>query len=307
MADERRSELLNKLLEQNLTVEELMRRLDAIVERECSRPDGQQDQELLDACLDLQWYMATGEHYVSNKAEAKAKLDERIRKASQRERRRKLAFRRAALAACCAAVLLFMPVIGERMRGEGVIRGTTVDNGEIYQLNGEAVTPMLLDSAIVNAEADEEDFSITTTNYQLISKIPGVPELHLGYVPEGWTGSLYQYDRRENVVYYAERYCRKDSVKALDYECTVFPSFEAVTDGIEQNEQGDPISIGNHKVYLAQNIDVNLATWSGGLTSYTIYGLFTEQELIQMIEAVGGRQDEKIEDLRSGADDHGVD
>ncbi|MDO5378406.1 MAG: DUF4367 domain-containing protein [Clostridia bacterium] len=290
MAGERHSQLLDELLKQNLTAEEITKRLSAIIDREIELPDGQRDQELIDACVDLQWYLATGEHYVSNRAGAKARLDAMIgaeENGAAKRRGRRMTVRVAA-AVCCAAALLFLPIAGRGLFGGERIEGTTVDGGEVYQLNGVAVEAKKLDAAIADAEADAEDLSITTTDYAMISKLPGVAEMHLGYVPEGWKNDYYRYVRTANVVHYLECYSLDNTDKILKLECTVYPDAKSIIDGIEQNESGEILTIEGKSVYFAQNYNLSIATWSEGLTNYLISGPLTQQEFIQMIESVGG-------------------
>ena len=75
MATNKGAELLESLKTQGLSQQEMLNRLDAIVDDESARPEGKRDRELIQACIDLQWFLTTGEHYTSEKEVARLKLD----------------------------------------------------------------------------------------------------------------------------------------------------------------------------------------------------------------------------------------
>ena len=65
MATNKGAELLESLKTQGLSQQEMLNRLDAIIDAESARPEGKRDRELIQACIDLQWFLTTGEHYTS--------------------------------------------------------------------------------------------------------------------------------------------------------------------------------------------------------------------------------------------------
>ena len=80
MATNKGAELLESLKTQGLSQQEMLNRLDAIVDAESARPEGKRDRELIQACIDLQWFLTTGEHYTSKKEVARLKLDSALHK-----------------------------------------------------------------------------------------------------------------------------------------------------------------------------------------------------------------------------------
>ena len=71
MATNKGAELLESLKTQGLSQQEMLNRLDAIIDAESARPEGKRDRELIQACIDLQWFLTTGEHYTSKKEVAR--------------------------------------------------------------------------------------------------------------------------------------------------------------------------------------------------------------------------------------------
>ena len=80
MASNKGAELLESLKKQGLSQQEMLNRLDAIVDAESAQPEGKRDRELIQACIDLQWFLTTGEHYTSEKEVARLKLDSALHK-----------------------------------------------------------------------------------------------------------------------------------------------------------------------------------------------------------------------------------
>lgn len=288
MLKERSKELLDRLKRQGLTAKEIEERLNAIIDAECSLPEGRQNQELVDACVDLQWFLATGEHYKSNREEAKKKLDNALR---EREARGKARRGRNPLAVvvctlCFAALLMVLPATGQNVLHRRWIEGETVAGGEVYRLNGAEVDPGLMKEAI--AEIKQEDISIVTSDYEMLSQLRVAREMHPRYIPEGWKGLSYNYTCIENVVYYVERYGKEDEEKELLYKCVVYPDAESAVDDIQQNEKGDKSEIGNRSVYFTENYDMLVAAWSSELISFSISAPLEYKEMIKMVSSIGG-------------------
>ena len=67
MASNKGAELLESLKKQGLSQQEMLNRLDAIVDAESAQPEGKRDRELIQACIDLQWFLTTGENYTARR------------------------------------------------------------------------------------------------------------------------------------------------------------------------------------------------------------------------------------------------
>ena len=163
MASYKGAELLESLKTQGLSQQEMLNRLDAIVDAESARPEGKRDRELIQACIDLQWFLTTGEHYTSEKEVARLKLDSALHK---REKQTANGHGHSAkvLAAvfCLVAVVIVLPIAGQTLLSRKWIEGQTVDGGEVYRLNGNEVDPGMMKEAI--AENSDDDISIITSD-----------------------------------------------------------------------------------------------------------------------------------------------
>lgn len=71
MATNKGAELLESLKRRDFHSRDA-ERLDAIMMLK-RRPEGKRDRELIQACIDLQWFLTTGEHYTSKKEVARLK------------------------------------------------------------------------------------------------------------------------------------------------------------------------------------------------------------------------------------------
>lgn len=144
MASNKGAELLESLKKQGLSQQEMLNRLDAIVDAESAQPEGKRDRELIQACIDLQWFLTTGEHYTSEKEVARQKLDSALHK---REKQTANGHGHSAkvLAAvfCLVAVVIVLPIAGQTLLSRKWIEGQTVDGGEVYRLNGNEVDPRM--------------------------------------------------------------------------------------------------------------------------------------------------------------------
>ena len=182
MATNKGAELLESLKTQGLSQQEMLNRLDAIIDAESARPEGKRDRERSKACIDLKWFLKTGEHYTSEKEVARLKLDSALHK---REKQTANGHGHSAkvLAAvfCLAAVVIVLPIAGQTLLSRKWIEGQTVDGGEVYRLNGNEVDPGMMKEAI--AENSDDDISITTSDREMIAQIPGLGESILNYIP----------------------------------------------------------------------------------------------------------------------------
>ena len=283
MATNKGAELLESLKTQGLSQQEMLNRLDAIVDAESARPEGKRDRELIQACIALQWFLTTGEHYTSEREVARLKLDSALHK---REKQTANGHGHSAkvLAAvfCLVAVVIVLPIAGQTLLSRKWIEGQTVDGGEVYQLNGQAVELDMLKKAI--ADRIDEDIEIKTSDFSVFSGLIEVRGIHPEHLPSGWVCEEYSYTRIDSTIYYAESYLNGQN--RIEYRCTVFQDADSVIGGKEQDETGQKLQMGSNKVYTTENINTKTATWSVGLTDYSLYGNYTLEELRNFVESI---------------------
>ena len=283
MASNKGAERLESLKKQGLSQQEMLNRLDAIVDAESAQPEGKRDRELIQACIDLQWFLTTGEHYTSEKEVARQKLDSALH-----EREKQTAngqghpAKTLAAVFCLVVAAIMLPMAGQTLLSRKWIEGQTVDGGEVYQLNGQEVELAMLKKAI--ADRADEDIEIKTSDFSALSGLIEVQSIHPERLPSGWICEEYCYKRIDSVVYYVERYTREKD--EIEYRCVVFPDADSVVGGLEQNETGRTILIGSKKVYLTENIDTLTATWNKNLENYTVHGKYTLDELKEFVESI---------------------
>lgn len=296
MAVERISIYLKAIVDQGLSKEEMLSRLDAIVAAEYELPKSCRNKEFIEACLDLQWFLMKGEHYRSRKEEASEKLAYVLDKHTQsgereHHRAQRILCRRIAVIASCVILLMVLPFAGQTFLSREWIEGESVRNGEIYRLNGEEVDPHLVEKAI--ADVDNEELILSTTDAAMIAKIPGVQDIQMHYVPEGWERSEYLYMNVDGMITYTESFLNTNNKKQnLTYMCMVFPDVESVENQVQQNETGDVFEVNGIVVYVSQNFEMLVAVWNEGLTNRTLYGPIDHTQMELMIASIGGNNRE---------------
>lgn len=283
MATNKGAELLESLKTQGLSQQEMLNRLDAIVDAESARPEGKRDRELIQACIDLQWFLTTGEHCTSKKEVARLKLDSALHKREKQTANGHGHSAKVLVAVfCLVAVVIVLPIAGQTLLSCKWIEGQTVDGGEVYQLNGQAVELDMLKKAI--ADRIDEDIEIKTSDFSALSGLIEVRGIHPEHLPSGWVCEEYSYKRIDSITYYVERYIHKKD--EIEYRCIAFSDADSVVGGLEQNEAGQTILIGSKKVYLTDNIDTMTANWNVGLQKNTLHGKYTLDELKEFIESI---------------------
>ena len=286
---------LKAIADQRLSKEELLTRLDAMITAENRLPEDERDQALIEACLDLQWFLLKGEHYQSRKEEAGKKLAHELEKHAHRGEReshyaQKTMRRRIAAIVCCVILLVMLPFAGQKFLSREWIEGESVQNGEIYRLNGEEVDPHLVDQAIADAENNE--LILSTTDAAMIEKIPGVSAIQIQDVPEGWERSEYLYMNIDERITYIEVFVSTDEPSQdMTYMYMAFPDAQSVDVQVQQNDTGDVWQVNGIDVYFSQNHDLLVAVWNEGLTSSTLYGPIDRIQMEHMIESIGRDQE----------------
>lgn len=294
MAKYDRSELLQVLSLQGLTRAEALKKIDTIISTEFTLPEDQQNRQLIKAALDLQWFLSTGEHYVSRKEAAKQKLNDLVNAekipSSHRISEGKFFRHPVVTMACLLCLILSIPLLFQTGISRQWISGNSVQNDEVYHLNGYEVDLNIVKDAI--ADISDRDYSITTSDFQVLSSISIVQDIHPQNIPEGWTCQEYSYTQMNNIIYYTEIYQAIDQTdngaKELSYRCSIFPDASSVTHDIEQTDEGTFMAIGDYSVYLTQNYDMLVATWNKGLINYSLYGPITPDEAYRLIYSIGG-------------------
>lgn len=286
MQNRKNSELFEYITQSGMTKAQIISRLNEMIDAESLKPEEQRDAEFISACLELQYFVTTGEEYQSSKEVAKKKLMQAIH--VQKEDRNKAKPRKLSIgvaAACVACLFLVLPIVGQTLLERRWIEGMTVEGGEVYRLNGNEIDPDLLKEVI--AEDQNSDMAIQTDDYTVISLISGVKEMHPGYIPNNWFCIEYSYEVVDGTVFYKERYSNSDFSNDLVIKCISYADIESVNTDIEQDQDGYQINIGEINVYISTNIDMTVATWDDGLQSFSVYGPIKTDSVQKIIKSIG--------------------
>lgn len=287
MQNRKNSELFEYINQSGMTKAQIISRLNEMIDAESLKPEEQRDAEFISACLELQYFVTTGEEYQSSKEVAKKKLMQAIH--LQKEDRNKAKPRKLSIgvaAACVACLFLVLPIVGQTLLERRWIEGMTVNGGEVYRLNGNEIDPNILKAVI--AENEASDISIQTSDFEMICRFKDTSTLHPHYIPDGWKAYEFSYEIIDGIVFYKERYQNSNKDKELVFRCKLFPDYESFDIGIEQDQPGMHVSVKGITVYFTNNIDTLAATWYDGLKSYSLYGPINQIEMENIIESIGG-------------------
>lgn len=286
MQNRKNSELFEYITQSGMTKAQIISRLNEMIDAESLKPEEQRDAEFISVCLELQYFVTTGEEYQSSKEVAKKKLMQAIH--VQKEDRNKAKPRKLSIgvaAACVACLFLVLPIVGQTLLERRWIEGTTVEGGEVYRLNGNQIDPELLRSVL--ADKEQTDISIQTTDFNAISHMPEVRSAHAYYIPENWKLQGYSYTRTEDSVFYTEQYSHDEYDQSIVISATFHADVEMVNSNIEQDQEGTTVQYGDKMVYIATNHNMQVASWSKELESYLVSGPITLEEVKKIIRSMG--------------------
>lgn len=285
MQNRKNSELFEYIIQTGMTKAQIIFRLNEMIDAESLKPEGQRDAEFISACLELQYFLTTGEKYHSSKEVAKKKLVQAVHKQQKYRNKARPAMLSIGVATCIACVFLVLPILGQTLLERSWIEGRSVNGGEVYRLNGNEIDPNILKAVI--AENKTADISIQTSDFEMICRLKDTGALHPHYIPDGWKEYEFSYEIIDGIVFYKERYKNPSKDKELVFRCKLFPDYESFDIGIEQDESGNYVTVEGITVYFTDNIDTLVATWHDGLKCYSLYGPIKQIEMEDIIESIG--------------------
>ena len=257
-----------------LPTDETQRRLIALIEEEANRTDGPADEQLISACVDLLERLQ-GRTNVAEEARIAA-LNERIAVAiEKKENHRRMGAMALRLVAAAAVILLFVGV-----RFSWFEHSDTPD-GQQHVITGQEITVEMVQAAIAENVGKG---TFETTNLQELREIigfdPHIPET----VADDWHVSACTAWFLRNSIQVTIKYNNADaSDEELIYAITYFTNVDDGYHTFEQSDKGQSLMIGDQEVYLAQNIDHNVACWNTNNIIFEVNGNMNKAVFIRIL------------------------
>ncbi len=278
------AEIERAIAKGELTYEEMIRRVEEVIDTEISREDGPADLRLIDACEDLLWELETHgqKKYVSNKNEALRAFRRRM---EEKEARRRTGRRNVERAAAVASIVVVVAAVGVALRREW-LAGGSVNGGLQYQVTGWETDLGLIGS--VAADGEQRQATLETADFaEAVSFLGFTPETPK-WLPEGWSVERYFVSQGTNNSRLSVTYCNASLATKLIYDSKFFLNIEDTYSLIEQNEEGEFTLAGGNKIYYAYNTQRMICTWHTKNIVNMLTGPIDLESSVKVIESIGG-------------------
>lgn len=275
------TQILNAIEEGGFGKDELVQRLNALVDRELSQTDHSADMELVQACQDILYRLHhQGEEYVSNRAVSSAKAQRELHK----PRFSLPSFNPAVRVAAILVVLFGGGLLFDLFISGDYLFGMPTPDEQQYIVAGTEVDSII--TTEVEAEQNQRTQTVSTTDFiEAANAFGSIPPL-LQWLPEGWGNCQYYVISSSRTKMFSAQYENEQSDEYIKFTIHKYDDVEAAKAAFEQNETGDEHIIANQYVYIANNIGNSVAIWHVEHTCYTITGPITYSEICQIVESL---------------------
>lgn len=275
------TQILNAIEEGGFGKDEMVQRLNALVDRELSQADQPADMELVQACQDILYRLHhQGEAYVSDCATNLAKAQKKLHKP-------RLSLPSFSPAARIAAILVILFsggllfdlfISGDYLFGlpspddqQYIVAGTDIDSIVAQEVEAEQNMGM----QILSTESMDEAIEVYGSS-------PAVP----GWLPNGWRTLDYYVVVSKRAARFDVQYEHPTEREYIKYGITKYNDAESAQKEFEQNRTGTVRTIDGNKVYLSINTGSCVAVWLNGNECYSVTGPITESDIVQIIESI---------------------
>lgn len=275
------TQILNAIEEGGFGKDELVQRLNALVDRELSQADQPADMELIQACQDILYRLHhQGETYVSNCAASLARTRKKLRKPP-------FSLSSITPAARFAAVLLILfggGLLFDLFISGDYLFGTPTPDEQQYIIAGTEVDSIVAQE--VEAEQNMEMKILSTSSWEAAidayGSAPPVPE----WLPDGWDLLDYYVVISKRAARFNVQYGNPDEQEYIKYGITRYIDAESAQKEFEQNCTGLKLQINGNSVYLSVNTGSCIAVWLVNNTCYSVTGPITESDISRIIESI---------------------
>ena len=275
------TQILNAIEEGGFGKDELVQRLNALVDRELSQTDRPADMELIQACQDILYRLHhQGAVYMSNRAASLATARKKLRK-------QRFSIPSISPAARIAAVLLILfggGLLFDLFISGDYLFGMPTPDEQQYIIAGTEVDGIVAQE--VEAEQNTGMKILSTSSWEAAieayGSAPPIPE----WLPEGWDPLDYYVVISKRAARLNIQYENPDEREYIKYSITRYIDAESAQKEFEQNCTGLKLQINGNSVYLTVNTGSCVAVWLVNNTCYSVTGPISEKDLSQIVESI---------------------
>ena len=275
------TQILNAIEEGGFGKDELVQRLNALVDRELSQTDRPADMELTQACQDILYRLHhQGAVYMSNRTASLATARKKLRK-------QRFSIPSISPAARVAAVLLILfggGLLFDLFISGDYLFGMPTPDEQQYIIAGTEVDGIVAQE--VEAEQNAGMKILSTSSWEAAidayGSAPPIPE----WLPEGWDPLDYYVVVSKRAARLNIQYKKSDEREYIKYSITRYIDAESAQKEFEQNSTGLKLQINGNSVYLSVNTGSCVAVWLVNNTCYSVTGPISENDISQIIESI---------------------
>lgn len=275
------TQILNAIEEGGFGKDELVQRLNALVDRELSQTDRPADMELTQACQDILYRLHhQGAVYMSNRTASLAKTRKKLRKP-------RFSLPSVSPVTRVAAVLLILfggGLLFDLFISGDYLFGMPTPDEQQYIIAGTEVDGIVAQE--VEAEQNAGMKILSTSSWEAAidayGSAPPIPE----WLPEGWDPLDYYVVVSKRAARLNIQYKKSDEREYIKYSITRYIDAESAQKEFEQNSTGLKLQINGNSVYLTVNTGSCVAVWLVNNTCYSVTGPISENDISQIIESI---------------------
>lgn len=275
------TQILNAIEEGGFGKDELVQRLNALVDHELSQTERSADMELVQACQDILYRLHhQGETYVSNCAASLARTRKKLRKPQ-------FSLSSITPAARFAAVLLILfggGLLFDLFISGDYLFGTPTPDEQQYIIAGTEVDSIVTQE--VEAEQNMEIKILSTSSWvaaiDAYCSAPPIPE----WLPEGWDPLDYYVVISKRADRFEVQYSKLGAEEYVKYSIENYHNVESAQMAFEQNQTGSKHTINGQSVYISINTGSCVAVWLTDSTCYSVTGPVSESDMCQIVESI---------------------
>ena len=277
------TQILNAIEEGGFGKDELVQRLNALVDRELSQTDRPADMELTQACQDILYRLHhQGAVYMSNRTASLAKTRKKLRKP-------RFSLPSVSPVTRVAAILIILLggsiLFDVYISGDRLIGRYTPDEQQ-YIVEGIDI------NSIMTAEGDAHETvtpsSISTSSLSealsVLDQAIAIPT----WLPTGWEPHEYNAIVTSDLSLFRAKYKKTGEDEYIKYTVNIYPDADIARASIEQDMNGDTHMIGDQQVYITTNLGSVIALWLSDHTFYTVSGPISDHEIQQIVTSILG-------------------
>ena len=275
------TQILNAIEEGGFGKDELVQRLNALVDRELSQTDRPADMELTQACQDILYRLHhQGAVYMSNRTASLATARKKLRK-------QRFSVPSISPAARVAAVLLILfggGLLFDLFISGDYLFGMPTPDEQQYIIAGTEVDGIVAQE--VEAEQNAGMKILSTSSWEAAidayGSAPPIPE----WLPEGWDPLDYYVVVSKRAARLNIQYKKSDEREYIKYSIERYHNVESAQMAFEQNQTGSRHTINGQSVYISINTGSCVAVWLTDSTCYSVTGPVSESDMWQIVDSI---------------------